>query len=204
MLFVNTTTVELLLPMYNCNSLRSFLSLVLLACVFFMASCENDIKVVQALGEKKTGVEEGKKIESFLSQDGKMKARLTAPLMLRYLDSNRIVFSKTMHVDFYNDSLKIESTLFAKYGTYLQGDSKVFLKDSVIVINIKGDTLFTDELWWDQNRQLFYTDKPAHIRKPGEHFDGMAGMEADQNFRKYTLKQTSGTFLTGDSTMALP
>jgi LPS export ABC transporter protein LptC len=176
--------------------------LALLATVFCITGCENDLKVVQALGQKKTGVEEGSKIESFMSQDGKMKARLTAPVMLRYLtDSVRIVFPKTMHVDFYNDSLKVESTLFAKYGTYLENDHKVLLQDSVIVINIKGDTLRTEELWWDQNRQLFYTTKPAYIRQPEQRFDGLYGMQADQNFRKWTLFQASGALKMADSSM---
>jgi LPS export ABC transporter protein LptC len=201
--FANTT-VELLNMSDRNRSIPVFF-LALLVIVFCITSCENDIKVIQAMGQKKTGVEEGTTIESFLSQDGKMKARLTAPTMLRYLnDTQRIVFPKTMHVDFYNDSLKIESTLFAKYGTYLEGEHKVFLKDSVVVINIKGDTLRTEELWWDQNRQLFYTDKPAYIRQPEQRFDGLYGMQADQNFRKWTLFQASGALKMADSSMALP
>jgi LPS export ABC transporter protein LptC len=170
-----------------------------------ITGCENDIREVRALSEKKTGVETGKGIESFLSQDGKMKARLTAPDMLRYLtDTPRIVFPNTMHVDFYDDSLKVESTLFAKYATRLERESKVLLRDSVIVINVKGDTLRTEELWWDQNRELFYTDKPAYIRQPEQRFDGMYGMQADQNFRKWTLFQASGALKMADSSMAIP
>ena len=43
-----------------------------------------------------------------------------------------------------------------------QWENKVYLKDCVVVINIlKGDTLRCQELWWDQNTQKFYTNKPA-------------------------------------------
>src|SRR6187431_122099 len=48
-------------------------------CIFFI-SCENDMGEVQNLSKKTIGVEEGVKIESFMSQSGKMKAKLTAPL----------------------------------------------------------------------------------------------------------------------------
>ncbi|RXK80937.1 LPS export ABC transporter periplasmic protein LptC [Filimonas effusa] len=191
--------------MFIRNNRISILALAFLAVAGVFASCENDINEVKELGKKKTGVEEGYKIESFLSQDGKMKARLTAPVMLRYLrDTARIVFPNTMHVDFYSDSLKIENTLFARYGTYLENDNKVLLQDSVIVINVKGDTLRTEELWWDQNRQLFYTDKPAYIRQPEQKFDGMYGMQADQSFKKWTLFQASGSLKVADSSMAVP
>ena len=47
-------------------------------------SCENDIKMVKALGDHKVGVEEGKNIESIMTNGGKTTAKLTAPLMLRY------------------------------------------------------------------------------------------------------------------------
>lgn len=168
-----------------------------------IAGCENDIQKVRELGQKKTGVEEGLNIESFLSQDSKTKARLTSPVMLRYLaDTPRIVFPHTLHVDFYNDSLAIESNLFAKYGTYMENDRKVFLKDSVVVINTKGDTLRTEELWWDQNRQLFYTDKKVSIRQPDQQLDGLYGMQADQNFTQWTLFNASGLLKVADSTAA--
>lgn len=201
--FANTIAKTRYMFIRNNRILILVLTFITIAGVF--ASCENDINVVKGLGQKKTGVEEGHNIESFLSQDGKMKARLTAPVMLRYMrDTARIVFPNTMHVDFYNDSLKIENTLFARYGTYLENDNKVLLQDSVIVINVKGDTLRTEELWWDQNRQLFYTDKPAYIRQPEQRFDGMYGMQADQNFKKWTLFQASGSLKVADSSMAMP
>lgn len=168
-----------------------------------VTGCENDIQQVRALGQKKTGVEEGTKIESYLSQDSKTKARLTAPTMLRYLtDTPRIVFPHTLHVDFYNDSLVVESTLFAKYGTYLEGNRKVLLQDSVIVINVqKGDTLRTSELWWDQNQGIFYTDKPVAIRQPEQSLNSKFGLRADQNFKEWTLFDAAGQLKVEDSTV---
>ena len=65
-------------------------------------------------------------------------------------DTPKVEFPKTLNVDFYNDSTKIESKLFAKYGSYLENENKVFLRDSVVVFNVTGDTLFCKELYWDQ------------------------------------------------------
>ena len=170
---------------------------------FFMFACENNMQEVQALGIKKTNQEVAENLEIYMSQDGKVKAKLTSPLMLRTEKDTPIVeFPKTLHVDFYGDSTNFESRLFAKYGRYLEKQGKVFLKDSVVVFNISGDTLFTNELWWDRNKEIFYTDKKVVIRKPfNQHFTGEDGMTADQSFKSWTLLNASGIRNVPDSSL---
>lgn len=162
---------------------------------FFVLSCENDMRDVQNFNRKSLGIEEGKNIESYLSQDGKVKAKLTAPLMLRYLqDTPKVEFPKTLHVDFYDDSTNIESKLFAKYGRYMENENKVFLRDSVVVFNMTGDTLFCKELYWDQLKATFYTDKNVIIHKPDQKVYG-SGLIADQSFKWFTIKHPHDSYL---------
>jgi LPS export ABC transporter protein LptC len=169
---------------------------LLLSCLF-VYSCENDIKDVDALMKRQQGVEEAFDITSYLSQEGVMKARLRSPYMLRHQsDSAYIEFPRTMHVDFYDDSTRIESILDAKYARYREYEDKVFLRDSVVVINLtKGDTLKTDELWWDQNTQEFYTDKPVEIHQPDKTVYGK-GLRAAQDFSWYDIFNITGVVLT--------
>ena len=105
-----------------------------------MPSCENDVNEVKQLGKKNPGIEEGKNITSFLSMGGKMKAKLTAPILLRYQGDSALKseFPKTLFVEFYNDSTKLESTLSAKYGRYMENENKIYLRDSVVIIRING------------------------------------------------------------------
>lgn len=156
---------------------------------FLLFACENKIDTVRNLGKSTLGVEEGKNIESYISQSGKMRAKLNAPLMLRYLlDTPTIVFNKSLLVNFYNDSLKMESTLFAKYGRYLENDNKVFLKDSVVVYNIFGDTLWTSELYWNQNTEQFYTEKPVKVKREfNNKYIHSIGVRANQNLKDITF-----------------
>ncbi len=170
------------------------LAALFLGC-FFVYSCENDIREVQNLNKKAIGIEEVKDIESYLSQEGKVKAKLMAPLMLRYLrDTPKVEFPKTLRVDFYNDSTKVESKLFAKYGRYMENENKVFLRDSVIVFNMTGDTLLCKELYWDQLKAKFYTDKNVIIHKPDQKVYG-TGMDADQDFKNITIKKVHNSYL---------
>ncbi len=157
--------------------------------------CENSEEEIAQLTGKRVAVEEAKQVESFLSQGGKMRARLTAPVMNRYqTDSPYLEFPRSLHVDFYNDSLLIESQLNAKYGRYRENEQKVFLRDSVTVFNLKKDTLRCEELWWDQHTEKFYTDKPVQIHQPDKIIYG-EGLEADQSFNWYVLTRINGEVL---------
>ena len=178
------------------NDLNSFL-LKAACCItgcFFLLACENDIEAVRDLSRKKISVEEGKNIEGFLSQTAKMKAKLTAPTMRRYLtDSPYIEFPNTLHVDFYNDSMKVQSQLNARYGRYMPNENRVFLRDSVVVFNTLGDTLHCMELWWDQHLQKYYTDKPVRILRPnGQVLHGPGGLVANQDLTDFELKLGHG------------
>jgi Lipopolysaccharide-assembly, LptC-related len=163
----------------------------------FVCSCENDEKVLNEWAKVVVMKEEARDIESYLSQEGKMKAKLKAPLMLRvFTDTNYVEFPNTLHVDFYNDSTtKIESWLDSKYGKYYESLNKVYLRDSVVAINITGDTLKSPDLWWDQNRKLFYTDRYAEYHTKDQHIYGGKGLEATQDMKSITFKYPTGTVL---------
>jgi LPS export ABC transporter protein LptC len=188
--------------MTNTLTRNIFLIAALLTGCFFV-SCENDMKEVDKLLKKKAAVDEALNVTSYMSQNGQMKAKLTSPFMLRYQgesqsDSAYMEFPRKLHVDFYNDSAIIESILDSKYARYREFERKVYLRDSVVVINIiKKDTLKTDELWWDQNKEEFYTDKNVEIRQPDKTIFG-TGLKAGQDFSWYDIYHITGVVLTKD------
>lgn len=161
---------------------------------FFLFSCENDIKALKELDAKKVGVEEAKMVVVNYSLGGKKKAVLVSPLMFRVQEAvPYIEFPKTIHVDFFDASGMIESKLDARYAKYKETESNVFLKDSVRVINILGDTLYCNELNWDLKKTgaEFYTDKPVRIRTRTQIIDGI-GMEAKQDFSEWHIIRPVG------------
>ena len=167
----------------------------ILCLVFVFSSCENDPKVIEDLTKPVELKEEARIVESYLSQAGIIKAKLTAPLMYRHQrDTIMTEFPNTLHVEFYGDSLKTESWLFSKYGIYYDNLNKVFLRDSVVVINTEGDTLRTPELWWDQSTGKFYTDKPARLDGKDKHITGNQGLDATQDLKVIQFKYPTGPF----------
>jgi len=175
---------------------KIFFTALLAAGCFVPLSCENSPEQLnQFNGIRKIGIEEARQVTIIYSVGEKTKARLTAPYMLRHeLDTPYVEFTKTLHTDFFDDSLRVESRLNAHYGRYMETDSKVYLKDSVVVSNVKGDTLYCNELYWDRARvgKEFYTDKPVRIRTPTEIIDG-DGLDAPQDFKSWHVINGRGT-----------
>jgi LPS export ABC transporter protein LptC len=182
---------------------KVFYSAALVMSCFFICGCENTQEEIDALTKNKVMVEEAKGIESYLSQDGKMRAKLTAPEMLRVLvDTTYVEFPKSLHVDFYDDSTRIDSRLDSKYGKYFETLDKVYLRDSVTVISVKGDTLKCFYLWWDQNTKLFYTDTIAIFHGKDKNVYGGKGLVATQDMSSITFKEPIADFqISKDGTM---
>ena len=152
-------------------------------------ACENTNKELKDLTSKSLGVEEAKNVDINYTLGGKAKAKLLSPLMLRVQDTAMYVeFPKKLHVDFYNDTAGVDSRLDALYGKYYETQSRVYLRDSVKIINTKGDTLYCNELWWDRAKtgNEFYTDKPVKIRTKTQILDGV-GMESAQDFKNWHI-----------------
>jgi len=152
--------------------------------------------------KSKLSVDEVKQVTSYLSTGGRVKAKLTAPFMLRFYDSvPRVEFPNSLHVDFYNDSMKIESYLDAKKAYYYEQQSRVILNDSVVVIRIDGDTLKTNELFWEQNQHKLFTNSDVEIRQKTKTIFGK-GFESDETLKNFRIDSITGVLLVGASKFA--
>ena len=172
---------------------KIFIQAAILCSCLFIYSCENDPRDIDIWTKKKIMVDEVRNVQSLFSQGGMLKANLKAPLMLRYqTDTVYLEFPKTLHVDFFDSSGKKESQLNARYGKYFETLNKVILRDSVVVSNIKGDTLKCPELWWDQNTRKFYTDSVVRLKTVDKTIYGGKGMQADQDLSNWSIFQPTG------------
>jgi LPS export ABC transporter protein LptC len=177
---------------------KNFLNSITAACIsgcFFLYSCENKLSDIEDLKGKSARKDEARNVTINYSVGGIKKAILTGPLMYRVYDTaDYIEFPKTVHVDFFNaETGLLDSKLDAVYAKYQDTKSIVFLKDSVKVANVVGDTLYCHELYWDRAKvgHEFYTDKPVRIRTRTQIIDGI-GMDASQDFKEWHIIKPVG------------
>ncbi|MCO6496845.1 MAG: LPS export ABC transporter periplasmic protein LptC [Chitinophagaceae bacterium] len=159
-----------------------------------MISCKNTREEIAEVTEPRIGVETANDVTIVYSIGPHTKAKITAPVMLRHLEANTFLeFPNTLSAIFYNDSLQVESRLTAHYAQYFENESRVFLRDSVVVYNNVGDTLFCNELYWDRYKtgHEFYTDKPVRIRTLTHIIDG-DGLDAPQDFKSWHVVNSRG------------
>ncbi len=178
----------------NKNSTNIYLKSVtafLLAVTLF--ACENNIEEVNAITQKKKfPVETADSIEVIYSDSGKVLMKITAPLMEHYVsDSSYIELSKGVHVIFFNDSLQPQTELTAEYAINKERESIMEAKRNVVVVNEKGDKLNTEHLIWDKNTRMIRTEEFVKITTEDEVIMGN-GLEADEHFTKYKIKQIKG------------
>lgn len=101
-------------------------------------------------------------------------------------------FSDGMELLFYNNNGAVESRMTARYATVVENSNEMTARDSVVVINEKGERLDTDELIWDEQKKIIYSNSFVKITTADEIILGK-GMTANQNFTDYVVKSISGT-----------
>jgi LPS export ABC transporter protein LptC len=158
-----------------------------------ITSCVNDMQDVQQTSEAaEPGIETGKDIEMYYSENGFVKMRIKAPKLTRFLtDDPYVEFNDGLAVDFYNDSLQVISRLTSGYGIRYEKQLRTVVKSNVVVVNENGEQLSTEELIWDERKHLIYTDKFVKITTQDEVLYG-TGLEADERMTEYTILNPEG------------
>lgn len=179
--------------------LLSYLAIVVLFC-----SCENDMSAVRAFDKSKMGVEQAYDIETIMSQTAKVKGVLTAPYMERHVSVPPYTeFPQGLKVVFYNDSLQFERVLTARYGKLMDGENDIFLKDSVVFLDLKKlQRLDCKDLRWDSKKGQFLTERFCRISTPVDTIYSI-GLTANQDFSVVKLLDISGVVSPQDSMMNL-
>ncbi len=132
---------------------------------------------------------------TLVSDSAKLKFQLTAPLEQRY-ENGDDVYPKGMVVTFYSADGKktVINTLTAKYGKFEKVKNLYIMRGAVRVVNVpEQQNMTTEELFFDQNKQLIYTDSAMFVKveTPTEYIDGY-GLKANQNFSRYSISRPTG------------
>ncbi len=162
--------------------------------VLVFCGCRNDPQEIESLVGKQTLQEDKAEDVVFIySEEGKVKNRLFAKEFIRnevakppYIDMR-----KGLKIESFNDSTEVESTLTARYARYYEQQGNVVIRDSIVVVNKKGDMLTTEELVWNQKLKKFFTEKPVRIKTPTQIIHGN-GLEANEDFTWYQINNIKG------------
>ena len=103
-------------------------------------------------------------------------------------------FPDGLEVFFYDDSSRIESEIRADYTIYYAQEQLWHATGNVIAKQFSnGDQLNTEELFWDEESELIYSNTFTRIQNQDGTFYGKNGFESHQSLDNWQLKGSSGT-----------
>lgn len=145
-------------------------------------------------------------VKTLFSDSAKLKFQLTAPLQQQF-DNGDVIYPKGVKVIFYSSDGKrnVVNTLSAKYGKSNKATSIYTMRGKVEVANVpQQQRLDTEELFFDQNKQVIYTDSAMFVKvtTPTELLTGY-GLTANQDFSRYGIIDPKGVFA-APATQAAP
>lgn len=170
------------------------LQLVVVCCTLCFSSCKNNLKDASKLIDHSAlNTEQAKDVTILYSKNGHTTAKLFTPKFkhIQNVTPSYIEMDKGLKVQFYDDSMQVQSTLTAKYGKYFEQAGNVLVRDSVVIFNKKNEQLDTQELIWDEKLQQFYTQKFVKISSPTQIIYG-DGLISNQTFSEYKITNVKG------------
>ena len=141
----------------------------------------------------------GRDFETVFTDSGMVQLILSAPLMEKYDNKEEpyTEFRKGLKVILFKGEQDTIGKVTAKYGKYTEKDNLWELKDSVVVINSNNDKLETELLYWDETKDLIYTDRFVKISSRDQIMQGY-GFESDTHLEHRRLKKVSATIYLND------
>ncbi len=174
---------------------RSLIFFILLAGLFGMlAACENDIKDIEAIDRKVDNVDRYKNIRVTYSDSARIRVVITAPLMESHFETKNQQedrFPDGVFVEFHDEKGLAASWLSAKEAVSYPNKKLIVVRDSVALVSIEGDTLRTEELFWNSQNEEIYTNGAFRYANKDERIYGYK-FKSDQNFNTYSYEKMSG------------
>ncbi|MFT3740251.1 MAG: LPS export ABC transporter periplasmic protein LptC [Breznakibacter sp.] len=172
-------------------------SSTMLLVVFFLGACQsNKPEEIQAFSnlEELPSVSITK-LETTIHDSGVVKYKFDTP-ELKQFDKKEppyVDFPQGLHVVIYKKTGEIDARIKANWAKYLTREKLWELRNNVEAVNLEGDVLNTEQLFWDETKELVYSDLYTKITTKTEILTGI-GFESDQNLSKYTFRKPQGIF----------
>lgn len=143
----------------------------LLLSVLSLSSCENDLNKINEISAKQSSnpVQQTTGVDVIYSDSARVKLRMLAPLLLQLQDPKKPekdydLMPKGIKIIFYDAvTLKETGSIVADTGVNHSKTKIIEFHKNVIAKNAQGDTFRSDELYWDQNKKIMYSNKPVVV-----------------------------------------
>lgn len=179
----------------NIKRRHIFISMVVVFATTILFSCKKNFKEIQQIGVLQNGpAGEAKNINLKYTDSGKIKANLVSPKMLDY--SNRDFpfseFPEGIHLDLFDDQ-NHKSIVIADYAISYSETDLIDLQGNVVLMTYTKDTLFAEQMYYDQRREQLFTNYPVRFKFASGNSGKGNIFDSDVKFENYELLEGSGS-----------
>lgn len=181
-------------PYNNC-----FILLFIIPAVLVSYSCENKIARIDSFEILSLPSLTGKDIYTVFTDSGKINLIMAAPVMEDWdnLSTPVTEFRRGMKIYLHDGHKEPVATASARYAKFFKKENLWELNDSVVIVNESGDKLETEQLFWDRNKDLVYTERFVKITNEDQTVMG-TGFESDPRLSRRKIKNVTATIYLHD------
>jgi LPS export ABC transporter protein LptC len=172
---------------------------VLITGIILLSSCEKKQVAVKDLQIKELPSLSGKNVETMYSDSGKVTLVVKTPLVQQFTtkEDPHTLFPEGLTVLFYDKKTTPQASITAHYARYTEKDKQWELRDSVVAVNVEGDILETELLYWSEPKERVWSDRFVRFTLKDKIIMG-TGFESDSRLTNGTIKNVSGTIYVDD------
>ena len=176
---------------------KSSIAALIWAALFF--SCREKIEIVDASLKPDVPTQVVHDFVTSFTDSAVLQLKLKSPLM-KYYGKQEVPyadFDEGIEVLFYEGEDKMIGEISAKFARYTESKGLWEVRENVVAINAEGEKLETELLFWDENKDLIYTDNYVRITQKDQIIMGN-GLESDTKFDTWKIKNVTATIYIDD------
>jgi len=170
---------------------KRFVVLGILA--FLIADCEPVGQTLEKTeqAEERIPTQESWNTTVRINSVGKETVKARAAYSASFNDPQEMVFIGDVQLDFFDQAGEHSSTMSADSGKIDEKRQLFIARGNVHVVSDSGMTLATSVLFWNENKEVIFTDQRVVFTSDTDTLYGI-GFESEANLENWTITQPTG------------
>jgi LPS export ABC transporter protein LptC len=158
-----------------------------------LTACHNEISEIKAITDpRQMPVQTNRNATFTYTEKGRIKNKLIASKLERFQGESPYMLASSGFTMIFFDSLETEEArLTAVNGKYDETTNELIAWENVVLVNVRGEKLETEELIFAQDSTGIHTDKFVTITTVSGVIYG-EGLESNDSFTKYRILKPYG------------
>ena len=182
--------------MYGYIQIKNIITVFLAMAVF---SCNNSLKEVQDLNADSYGpMSIAENINTKYTDSGRLTSILVSPKMYNFTNDKfpYYEFPNGINLTLFDNNQDKNTVIANRAVVYSQTDL-IDLRGNVVLTTATNDTLFTDQLFYDQEKEWLFTNFPVKFRTK-DYLTKGNGFDSNKNFTNAQVIEVTGQIFIDD------